>query len=155
MIAKCEKPSNASNIYRYEIAREHGGVYLDTDFECLKNIEALIAGEELFTAHQVDDPRNPGYLANGFFGCAPGHFAMTALLAAAPAWTGPTYGPTLFTHVMRQFLPCIFPRRYFYPYSWDELERAGGPFPDAYAVHHWGSRTQLFAGRRALRGPSI
>ena len=25
----------------------------------------------------------------------------------------------------------------FYPYHWEEPERAGEPFPDAYAVHHW------------------
>lgn len=151
LVTRCEKPSNASNIYRYEIALAHGGVYLDTDFECLKNIEKLIDGEDLFTAHQLDDPRNPGYLANGFFGCTAGHPAMAALLKAAPSWTGPTYGPTLFTHVMRGFLPRVLPRQLFYPYSWDELERRNESFPEAYAVHHWGSRTQPFSGKRTIR----
>jgi len=151
LVARCDKPSNASNIYRYEIMLQHGGVYLDTDFECLKNIEPLIEGEDLFTAHQVDDPRNPGYLANGFFGCTQGHPAMTGLLKAARGWTGPTYGPTLFTHVLKGFLPRILPRKLFYPYSWDELERASGPFPDAYAVHHWSSRTLPFNTKRTIR----
>jgi mannosyltransferase OCH1-like enzyme len=154
LIAKCDKPSNASNIYRYEILREYGGVYIDTDFECLKNIEPLIDGEELFTAHQVDDPRNPGYYAPGFFGCTPSHPSMSALLVKAQRWTGPTYGPTLFTSVMRNFLPRVLSKRLFYPYSWDELERRNDVFPGAYAVHHWGSRTQSFSGRRTLRGPA-
>lgn len=151
LVAACEKPSNASNIYRYEIMLKYGGVYLDTDFECRKNIEALIDGEDLFTAHQVDDVRNPGYLAPGFFGCAPGHPAVNALVDALPHWRGPTYGPTLFTHVMRRFLPRVFPRKYFYPYSWDELERASDSFPEAYAIHRWGSRTEPFAGKRVIR----
>lgn len=154
LITRCERPSNAANIYRYEIMLQHGGVYIDTDFECLKNIEPLINDEELFTAHQLDDPRNAGYYNNAFFGCTPGHPVMKSLLAMAPMWSGPTYGPTLFTHVMRNFLPRVLPRRYFYPYSWDELERANEAFPGAYAVHHWGSRTQPFSGRRTLRGSS-
>jgi hypothetical protein len=31
----------------------------------------------------------------------------------------------------------IFGADKFYPYLWDEPERAGDEFPDAYAVHHW------------------
>lgn len=151
LVTMCNKPSNAANIYRYEIMLRHGGVYLDTDFECLKNIEPLIQDEELFTAHQVDDQRNPGYLANGFFGCTPDHRAMRVLLAALSTWTGPTYGPTLFTSVMRGFLPRVLPRKYFYPYSWDELDRAGETFPAAYAVHRWSSKTLPFNSKRTIR----
>lgn len=151
LVAACNKPSNASNIYRYEIMFQQGGIYVDTDFECLKNIEKLIDGEALFTAHQVDDQRNPGYLANGFFGCTPLHPAMAQTLGTLPTWKGPTYGPTLFTHVMLKHLPRVFPRRLFYPYSWDELEREHEPFPEAYAVHHWSSRTLPFSSKRTIR----
>ncbi len=158
LVARCERPSNASNIYRYEILYAHGGVYLDTDFECRKSIEPLIRHEELFTAHQVDDPRNPAYLANGFFGCVVGHAAMSALVrgvrGAFDASARFNCGPPYFTSVMRRYLPRILPRRYFYPYAQDELERENEPFPDAYAVHHWGSHTQPHSGRRTLRGPS-
>ena len=31
----------------------------------------------------------------------------------------------------------IFGADKFYPYRWDEPERADEPFPGAYAVHHW------------------
>lgn len=155
LVARCERPSNAANIYRYELLLEHGGVYIDTDFECRKSIEPLIDNEELFTAHQVDDPRNPAYLANGFFGCTPGHPALKALVEGVPtafdAAARNNCGPPYFTRVMRQFLPRVFPRRYFYPYSWDELDRENELFPDAYAVHHWGSRTTPFSQQRKIR----
>lgn len=155
LIARCERPSNAANIYRYSLLREHGGVYIDTDFECRKSIEPLIDGEELFTAHQVDDPKNPAYLANGFFGCVPKHPALSALVDGVPRAFNPknkfNCGPPYFTMVMKNFLPRIFPRKLFYPYSWDELEREHDAFPDAYAVHHWGSKTQPFSGSRTIR----
>lgn len=155
LIARCERPSNAANIYRYSLLHEYGGVYIDTDFECLKNIEPLIDGEELFTAHQVDDVRNPAYLANGFFGCTPEHPALSALSDGVPRAFNPknrfNCGPPYFTMVMRKFLPRILPRKLFYPYSWDELEREHEAFPDAYAVHHWGSKTQPFSGARTIR----
>jgi inositol phosphorylceramide mannosyltransferase catalytic subunit len=154
LIAKCERPSNAANIYRYEILHAYGGVYIDTDFECRKSIEPLIDGEELFTAHQVDDPRNPSYLNNAFFGGVAGHAAFASLVDGVPAAFDASArlncGPPYFTSVMRQFLPRIFPRRYFYPYAWDELERRNEPFPDAYAVHHWASKTQPFTGKRRI-----
>jgi hypothetical protein len=31
----------------------------------------------------------------------------------------------------------VFGPERFYPYSHNEPERAGGPFPDAYAIHRW------------------
>ncbi len=37
----------------------------------------------------------------------------------------------------------IFPRCWFLPYLWDELERGGESFPNAYAVHHWRHRREL------------
>lgn len=154
LIKKCERLSNAANIYRYELLRNHGGVYIDTDFECRKSIEPLINGEELFTAHQVDNPRDPSYLNNAFFGCTAGHPALRALVDGIPAAFDASArlncGPPYFTSVMRQFLPRIFPRRYFYPYAWDELERKNEPFPEAYAVHHWASKTQPFTGKRRI-----
>lgn len=155
LVSRCERPSNAANIYRYSLLHRLGGVYIDTDFECRKNIEPLIDGEDLFTAHQVDDVRNPAYLANGFFGCVPKHPALSALVDGVPRVFNPknrfNCGPPYFTAVMRDFLPRILPRRFFYPYSWDELEREHDAFPDAYAVHHWGSKTQPFSGSCTIR----
>lgn len=154
LVGRCERPSNAANIYRYSLLHEYGGVYIDTDFECRRNIEPLIEGEELFTAHQVDDVRNPAYLCNAFFGCTPRHPAISALVDGVPRAFNPqnryNCGPPYFTQVMRNFLPRILPRRFFYPYSWDELDRENDHFPEAYAVHHWSSKTLPFNGKRRI-----
>src|SRR3712207_1506593 len=37
-----------SNIARYEIVRRFGGVYIDTDFECKRSLEALLQGVDCF-----------------------------------------------------------------------------------------------------------
>src|SRR5205085_7912697 len=37
-----------ADIARYELVYKHGGVYLDTDTECLKSIEPLLAGIHAF-----------------------------------------------------------------------------------------------------------
>ena len=41
----------------------------------------------------------------------------------------------------------IFGAERFYPYTWEEPERAGEPFPDSYAVHHWSLSWWERAGR--------
>ncbi|HZQ64003.1 MAG TPA: glycosyltransferase, partial [Gaiellaceae bacterium] len=41
-------PAERANILRLELLWRFGGVYLDTDFECLRSIEPLIEGAELF-----------------------------------------------------------------------------------------------------------
>ncbi len=47
-------------------------------------------------------------------------------------------GPPFLTRVLREHPEVmVFPREVFYPYRWDERHLAGGPFPAAYAVHHW------------------
>jgi inositol phosphorylceramide mannosyltransferase catalytic subunit len=47
-------PRPQSDIARYEILLQVGGVYIDTDFECLRNVEPLIDGIECFAAQERD-----------------------------------------------------------------------------------------------------
>lgn len=42
--------SQQTNIWRLEVLLAQGGIYMDTDVECLKNIEPLIAPHEAFIA---------------------------------------------------------------------------------------------------------
>jgi mannosyltransferase OCH1-like enzyme len=56
-----------ADIARYEVIYTHGGVYLDTDFKCLRNIEPLLEGADFFSAWE-DDER----VANSLFGAMPG-----------------------------------------------------------------------------------
>ena len=58
----------ASDILRYEVIYQYGGVYLDVDFEPLRNIESYLHGVQAFVAHETEQ-----FACNGIFGAIPGH----------------------------------------------------------------------------------
>lgn len=60
-----------SDIIRMEVVARHGGVYLDTDVECFKNITDLLEGVELF----ISDEWGPS-VGNYMFGARPNHPAL-------------------------------------------------------------------------------
>ncbi len=139
-----------ADILRYELLLRFGGVYVDTDFECLKNIEPLIAGLECFVAQQKDLDADFGrfcYVNNALMGAGPGHPLLRDLVSSLPqhmasippdmpaaALTGPHY----LTAVIQSHPEVkIFPAKYFYPYTATERWRRHDRFPEAYAVHHW------------------
>ena len=62
-------PAMQSDFVRYEVVRRHGGVYIDTDFECLKNLEPLLEGVDFMTGWET----NGKFLAGGLFGSTPDH----------------------------------------------------------------------------------
>ena len=133
-----------ADILRYEILHRDGGVYVDTDFECLKPIDRLLDGVEAFIASE-----NGLMLSIGIMGAIPRHpffdaviRAIPASLEGAPAHRAPneTTGPHLVTRVHRDCpeVPiAVFGPELFYPYLYNESYRRDEPFPDAYAVHHW------------------
>jgi hypothetical protein len=131
-----------SNIARYEILLHYGGVYIDTDFECLKCIEPQLDGVQCFVAWERDDVAN-----NAIIGAVPGHPFIRDLVEslernvrslpdADPAVT--QSGPYYLTEVLRRHPEVmVFPASMFYPYQWNEPWRRNEKFPDSYAVHHW------------------
>ena len=132
-------PSELSNAVRYEILRRVGGVYFDTDVESRRPLDDLLAGVEAFSALEL-----PGRVACGAIGAVPGHraFERAARLSRQTLGLGlhsaDANGPYFFSLILEQEPSVtIFGAEKFYPYTWDEPERAGEPFPDAYAVHHW------------------
>lgn len=144
LVAACTTRAQQSDLIRYEILQREGGVYLDTDFECLRSIEPLISGAAAFAVYQRDDTSTHDAIAQGLFGVAPGHPLMADVLARAPARDPANlyaYGPPIFTAAVRAVGGVtVLPRPLFYPYLWNELHRRGERFPDAYGVHHWASR---------------
>ena len=136
---RARSPSELSNLVRYEVLARHGGVYVDTDFEARRPLDDLLPGVELFAALEL-----PGRAACGVVGAVPGHRAMerAARLSRQTLGLGlhsaDANGPYFLTLLLEQEPEAtIFGADKFYPYRWDEPERAGEPFPDAYAVHHW------------------
>lgn len=146
-----------ADIARYEILHRHGGVYVDTDFECLRPFDELIDGLEGFAGLEDEE-----FLCISLMGARPRHPFIDQLIAMVPHSiasqpglpANQQTGPWLATRVFREgasvFVPPLFktfPSRFFYPYRYDEAYRRNETFPDAYAVHHWagswlGNRSQ-------------
>jgi hypothetical protein len=134
--------ADKANILRYEILLTQGGVYIDTDFECRKSIEQLIAKERCFAARQWE-----GAINNAIIGAVPEHPALRALVSGLTAHIEthsidlPSVfrsGPFYFGPVIRRFKSVkIFPPELFYPYDWHERWKRHHHFDQAYAVHHW------------------
>jgi hypothetical protein len=143
--------SGRANVLRYEILLEMGGVYIDTDFECLRNIEPLLGDVECFAGHHRDEEFEHGSFAvanNAIMGSVPGHPFLRDLIEEAeanmrgvmdqtrlPAYqTGPVF---LTTVIQRHPEVKIFPPEVFYPYGPRERWRRHERFSRAFAVHHW------------------
>ena len=148
-----------ADLLRYELLVDHGGVYVDADFECLRPIDELL-GEDVhaFAAWETDQV----WVNNAILGAELGHLFFQQLVDgiaprlrvhgrdALPATiTGPKYITALYRsnehHGMP--VPTVFAAAMFYPYRWDELDRRGESFPAAFAVHHWANRRRSRAAR--------
>jgi mannosyltransferase OCH1-like enzyme len=140
----------ASDILRYEIIYQYGGIYADIDFEPLKNIEALLHGVDAFVAYESEY-----FICNGIFGAIPGHELTERLVTQLEtSWrdykdgsvnqqTGP-YHMTRQVEAMKQenktnmkngfqtFAPHVF-----FPYAWYEKDPVDSYDQLAFAVHHF------------------
>ncbi|OYU27250.1 MAG: hypothetical protein CFE41_11650 [Burkholderiales bacterium PBB2] len=160
-LASATSYAQMADILRYEILYRHGGVYLDTDFECRKSIEPILQGVSNFSCSE-----DGSSISIGILGAVPGSVYMKRCMDALPAKVGLTVptletGPGMFTKVLLgQGLSndfTLFPSLWFYPYGWQELDRAGESFPEAYAIHRWahswgdGERGLLLRMKRKLR----
>lgn len=131
--------SELSNLVRYEVLSRHGGVYVDTDVECLRPLTPLLRGIDAFAALEV-----PGGVGSAILGSVARHstFERAARLARRTLGTGhhspDANGPRFLSLIIEQEgNVALFPARLFYPYLWSEPERRHETFPHAYAVHHW------------------
>lgn len=134
-------PAERSDMIRIELLWEYGGVYVDTDMECMRPIDPLLDEVEAFAVYL-----KPGRVTNTVLGSKPGHplFArarremrpQTIGARFDKAASGPYFLDALFK---RHHNVAIFPPELFFPASLEERERA-------YAVHHssrsWKSREE-------------
>jgi FkbM family methyltransferase len=135
-----------SDIARYEVVMRYGGVYVDTDFECLRPLDELLEDVEAFIGSE-----NGTLLTNALFGAVPQHPFLERIIAELPASIaeGPHEQPHLTSgpHFLKRLVednPAlanglrVFEPDVFYPYLYNEKYRKGEEFPGSYAVHHWG-----------------
>jgi mannosyltransferase OCH1-like enzyme len=128
------------DILKYEIVWNFGGVYLDTDFECFKNIEPLLKDVEVFSASE-----KPPLISVGIFGAVRNHHFLQKMISELPNSFKTqihdrqdlSTGPGLMTHVAKNNPITVFGPKLFYPYHFTEKHRRNELFPEAYASHHW------------------
>lgn len=143
-----------SDIARYEILRRFGGIYADTDFECLRPFDDLLDRCSLVVGNLY------GYkpeICNAFIASVPDHPVINELCARTnrivkttePLEVIDATGPGLLTREIVQALPrlevtdVILPSVYLYPFPYycKDMEI----IPDAksylthesYGVHYW------------------
>lgn len=131
-----------SDIMRYEILEEHGGVLVDADSECIKPLNDSFLNHEAFACWENEEAA-PGLIATGYVGAVKGSSLMrdcinaikTASMTEA-AWI--CVGPRLFTRVATTHQELfVYPARTFIP-----VHHTGALAPgDAtiYANQYWGS----------------
>jgi hypothetical protein len=145
-----------ADIARYELVYRQGGVYVDTDTECLRSIEPLLDGVAAFAAEH-----RPGTVQNHPFGATRSHPWLAETIARLPAAMKARdgghhgTGPRFLTMVTRGRDDVkIFPSSVFF----SQPARAERDVPaGAYAVHHatrsWGGASDG-PSRRRLAGAS-
>lgn len=157
---RCRNHAEASDLIRYEVLHRFGGVYADTDVECLRSLEPLIDGVKAFAAWQ-----RPNVVGSALVGSVPGHPAIEQVLrdVCEAAGSGPqvqTTGPGALTKVVKDAADVeLFGHETFFPYDYWEIpldpdvDAAAGA-PEAYAIHHWHatwkSKESLIARKRNL-----
>lgn len=156
-----------SDILKYEIVYNYGGVYVDTDFECLKRLDIFHHCYDFYVGIQ---PLDTQYLQLGaaLFGATPGHPILKHTIESmresyykhkgAPAKTGPVHFTRAFFESAdkTEHIDIAFPASYFYPLGGQEktFDREKWNTMGAFAVHWWG-RTWMPAKYRNKKFKNI
>jgi mannosyltransferase OCH1-like enzyme len=161
LLARCSSLAQQADIVRYEALLRDGGVYLDTDMECVRNIEPLLQDVSFFGCWQ-----KLAIISNAIFGAVPDHEILAELVRRsrtefrAEPWEA--MGPPFFTKaVLERGGAKLFPAETFSPYTWAEYKAfpfrpALGLVPPAgaYAINHRSSIWYEGSTRR-LKGAGV
>lgn len=121
-----------SNFVRLLVLQRFGGIYLDTDFECLKSIIPLL-GHEAVAAEQ-----DGGRICNAFMGAPPNHPWINWQLANIGKYDrrDAASGVYLATDAPRDGLTLI-PRHRVFPWLYDDPPENRMPHADSILAHYW------------------
>lgn len=155
-LERCRNHGEASDVLRSELLFQFGGLYVDTDVECRRNIEPLIGDARAFAAWV-----RPGRIGSAVLGAQPEHPAIERLLREMKDRVGQMdqieATVALLTEVLSEADDVtLFGPETFYPYHPRHAPAdEGSNFDEAYAVHHWSltwkSREDLRERVRSLR----
>ncbi len=150
-----------SDIARYEILYLFGGLYVDTDFECLQPFDALHHCCDFYTGAAVNSGGGVCTVFNGLLASTPQHPVLKRCIEGIRheplpglTWADDIMhrtGPHHFTKCLKEAIAagdpigrCVpFPPTYFYPWpgAWrfnknrDFIEQFIRP--ESLAIHHW------------------
>jgi len=136
-----------ADIASYELVYQFGGIYANTDIECLKPLDKALKGVAAFAVREQGE-----WIGNALFGGVQGHPFWKAVIdrlpyryhAAAGHPMNEQTGPHLVTEVVRgRDDLTIFPPEFAFPYLYGDMAKEGKPEtwddPDAsFCEHHWG-----------------
>jgi mannosyltransferase OCH1-like enzyme len=141
---RLRSPAERSDVLRLEVLARHGGIYVDTDFECLRPLDPLLEAVDLFAGEYKN-----GRVNNAIIGAAAGHPTIERGLAevrprerfgASNMPDKEATGPLFVDRLLRGGGATIFERKLFYP-TWPERG-------EAYAFHHMARSWKDEAGYR-------
>jgi hypothetical protein len=164
--------SKAADFMRLWLMRHLGGIYLDTDVECLRSLDVLRT-RPFFAGFQCERGFDPDECVNSaVLGARKGHWVASELMrrllerddgTRSPMESGPRLLSGLLLELgleysdeeVRVEVPGrdpihILPRHAFYPYSWEEEPDSAPIRPGTFAIHHWeGSWVRVWREARA------
>jgi len=144
-----------SDIARYEILYRIGGLYVDTDFECLKSFDVLHHCCDFYSGAAAWDQV---LIYCGLIGSAPGHPILKKCINSVRVRgnkketcddiqnrTGPYFLTRCFFNAVKDCTgpTVIFPSTYFYPWPHYEANNRNRDWimrrvkPETFAIHHW------------------
>lgn len=133
-----------SDYVRLKVLYQHGGIYLDTDIEIIKNIDDLL-DVDFFTGYE-----NEEIISFGILGCIPKHKIIKKMIDFYndKIWNSDMY---IITSILTEILKeeygdkihgtpniRIYPKEYFYPYNHDEKFKKECLTENTYTIHWWG-----------------
>ncbi len=138
-----------SDILKYEIVYQIGGMYVDFDFECLKSFDELFERYDFFTGIQPLDT-NIEQLGAALFAAKSNHPVLRYAVETIKddhhnrqiiIKTGPIHFSQAFIAKAgsENNIDIAFPASYFYPYGYQQQGQPRDTWmrADSYAVHHW------------------
>jgi len=159
---RAQNYAEKSDIWRYEILNQFGGMYVDTDFECLQSFDELHRSCEFYLG--IGQHKNPELL-NSIIGSRADHPILKALIKNVPigpgdndSWrilrdTGPYFLTQIFFDVAPTCLPSTivtFPTTFFFPFPGyhrqrQDKENIKREFvkPESMAIHYFAASWQL------------
>src|SRR5690625_1576070 len=137
-----------SDLYRWVILREHGGLWADKDTWPLK------PGDELITSDAVFGWEIQGkWLGTSTFYIAQGHPVLDAIIERVISLTGSIKkltrpnqlsGPKAITRPVLNYGAKVLDEPVWFPVRWDDPLAADGEHgPETFVVHAWGHQREL------------